>query len=79
MTWGRQYTDEQVEMLAEHWDVQLFCLGHQHVETGIEIRGPRLIVLNSDHDRASVLPLDLADLPTAEEALMHAIPLRSVA
>jgi hypothetical protein len=79
MTWGRGYDDAQVETLAKRWNVRLFCLGHQHAETGIEMRGKRVIVLNSDHERATVLPLDLADVPGAEEALMHAIPLCSVA
>jgi len=77
MTWGRGHTDEQVEELADAWDVQLFCLGHQHVDTGLEMKGPRVLVLNSDHERGTVLPLDLAALPTPEEALMYGMPLRA--
>ena len=37
-----------------------------------------VIVLNSDHERATVLPIDLARPPSAEEALMTAVPLASV-
>ena len=64
--------------MAMRWNVQLFCLGHQHAENGIEVRGERVVILNSDHERATVLPLDLADLPSAADAPMYAIPLRSV-
>ena len=67
-----------VEALAERWGVGLFCVGHEHVETGIEIRADRVIVLNSDHERATALPLDLADLPTPEDALLWAMPLACV-
>jgi hypothetical protein len=75
MTWGRRWTPEQVERLAETWGVRLFVVGHEHVESGIEVRGPRVVVLNTDHEHARVLPIDLARVPTAEEALMRAIPL----
>lgn len=78
MVWGRRYTEAQVEELAARWGVRLFCLGHQHVETGIEAFGPRVIVLNSDHERATVMPVDLEQVPEAEAALMSAIPLRAV-
>ena len=78
MVWGRRHTAEQVETLAHRWEVELFCLGHQHVETGIEIKGPRVVVLNSDHDLARVLPVDLAALPSPEEALGSAIALAAV-
>lgn len=79
MTWGRAYKPDQVASLAAHWNVRLFCLGHQHVETGIETSMPHVVVLNSDHERAAVLPLDLDALPSAEEAVMYAVPLASVA
>lgn len=75
MVWGRQYLPEQVAMLAERWSVKLFCLGHQHVETGIENVMPHVVVLNSDHAHGKVLPLDLANLVSAEEAPMFALPL----
>ncbi len=78
MVWGRGYSAEQVETLATRWGVRLFCLGHEHVANGIEARGPRVIVLNSDHEFATALPIDLAGVPTAEEAVMSAIRLRSV-
>ena len=78
MVWGRGHTPEQIDQLAEHWEVKLFCLGHQHVETGLAVHGERVIVLNSDHEAAAVLPIDLANLPTTEEAAFAAIRLRGV-
>ncbi len=78
MTWGRGYTREQVEALAERWSVRLFCLGHQHAATGIEIPGPRVVILNSDHERATVRPLDLAAVPPAHEALLYPAPLAAI-
>lgn len=79
MVWGRGHTAVQLDELAARWRVKLFCLGHEHVETGIEVKGQRLIVLNSDHERAAVLPIEIdRDPPTTEEAMMNAIPLNAV-
>jgi hypothetical protein len=48
------------------------------VDTGIEVRGRHLVLLNSDHDRGVALPLDLSDIPDPERAFMSAIPLAAV-
>jgi hypothetical protein len=59
--------------------VKLFALGHQHVETGVECLGPHLLVLNSDHERAAALPLDLSQPPpTAMDAVLASLPLAGV-
>ena len=78
MTWGRVHTDEQLAELAEHWNINLFSLGHQKVETGIEQRHPNAITLNSDHDRAVALPIKLDNIPSPQDALMNAIPLNAI-
>jgi hypothetical protein len=78
MVWGRGHTGQQLDQLAERWNVKLFCLGHEHVETGIEIKGPRHVVLNSDHDRAVVVPIDLAHAPSTQEIMLSAIPLAAI-
>lgn len=78
LVWGRHFTDEQLDQLSASWNVKLFCLGHEHVEMGIKNRGSRVLVLNSDHELGAALPLELANLPDAEEALMYSIPLRAV-
>ncbi len=78
MVWGRGDSTEVIETLAERWDVSLFCVGHEHVENGIAMRGPRVIVLNSDHELATVLPIDLARPPCFEEVMLSAVRLRAV-
>lgn len=78
MVWGRANTAAQVQELAAAWNVKLFILGHEHVDAGIDLKYPNLIVLNSDHEAGRVLPIDLANVPSGEEALMHAIPLAAV-
>jgi hypothetical protein len=79
MVWGRGQTAEQMEFLAERWHVSLFCLGHAFVENGIAIGGPRTLLLNSDHERGVVLPIDLAAEPPAiESTLFSAVPLATM-
>jgi hypothetical protein len=79
MVWGRGQNAAQMEMLAEQWNVSLFCLGHAFVENGIAIGGPRTILLNSDHERGAVLPIDLSqEPPTIESAMFSAVPLAAV-
>jgi hypothetical protein len=79
MVWGRGQNASQMEAIAERWNVSLFCLGHAFVETGIAIGGPRTILLNSDHERGAVLPIDLSeDAPTIESAMFSAVPLAAV-
>lgn len=77
MTWGREWTDELVERLAAAWDVRVFVLGHRHVESGIECIGTRIIVLNSDHAQGRMLPIDLTQPFSAEDALFTALPVAS--
>lgn len=79
MVWGRGHTPEQTEILAANWNVKLFIIGHEKADTGVEIRGPRLLVLNTDHERATVLPIELNDIPGAYLAALSAIPLAAVA
>ncbi len=75
MVWGRAHTPQQIEQLSQRWGVKLFCIGHEHADTGLEIRGTKLVVLNSDHDRGAVMPVDLADIPDVERAMMSIMPL----
>ncbi len=79
MVWGRGQTREQIDDLASRWGVRLFFTGHAHVPSGVEAVSDRLIVLNSDHEQAMVLPLDLAeDPPPAGEMLFRAVPVASL-
>ena len=78
MTWGRGYDAASAATLAEAWGVSWFVLGHQHVDAGIECVHERCVVLNSDHEAARVLPIDLADPPAPAETPMYAMPLASL-
>jgi len=78
MCWGRAYTEQQASTLAEQWNVKLFCLGHQHVPEGVDVKGTRIVILNSDHERAMCLPIDLADVPDAHKAMTAAVPVRAI-
>jgi len=75
MVWGRGWGHRDVDTLAAHWGTKLFCLGHEHVDNGIAIRGPKAIILNSDHEMGTVIPIDLAAPPSAEEAMFMAVRL----
>lgn len=78
MVWGRGHTPETLETLAEAWGVELFLLGHEKAESGAEYLPRRGVILNSDHDRAAVLRVELCEPPSAQEASWSATPLASV-
>lgn len=78
MCWGRAYSPEQARQLASRWNVRLFALGHQHVPDGFDVVGQQIIILNSDHQRAMCLPIDLADVPDAHGAALRVQPLAAV-
>ena len=69
------WCDREVHTLAGHWSTKLFCLGHEHVGNGIAMRGHQAIILNSDHEMGTVVPIDLAAPPSAEEAMFLAVRL----
>ncbi len=79
MVWGRGQRDEQVEQLAEAWQVKLFCLGHAHSDHGAHVVTPRMVVLNSDHERGRVAEFDLAaEVPSAVDLVESTLPLASM-
>lgn len=69
MCWGRGYDAEGLEDLVERWGAYLFLLGHEKAEDGVLFVPPNAIVLASDHDRGTYLPIDLDHPPTPEGAL----------
>jgi hypothetical protein len=78
MVWGRGFGEQELDTLAERWGVGLFVIGHEHVDNGLAVRGTKLVILNSDHEFGTVLPIDLSRVPGAEEAVQLAIRLRSI-
>ncbi|MFO0832236.1 MAG: hypothetical protein U0637_10400 [Phycisphaerales bacterium] len=73
MTWGRGYDAEGLEDLTERWGAYLFIVGHEKAEDGVKFVAPNAIILASDHDRGTFLPIDLADPPTPEEAMERVV------
>ena len=78
LTWGRRHDPDILESLADRWNVELFCIGHQSVPEGVRQDGPRLIAINSDHARGVVIPWDLADEPTPDALLSCAVMLQTI-
>ena len=79
MLWGRRHSAEHLDRLAERFDVRAFILGHQHADVGWRMLSPRTIILNSDHERAAVLPIDLESSPPAPtDWPVHIIPLGAI-
>jgi hypothetical protein len=69
LVWGRGYDAEQIEDLVERWGINLFILGHEKAENGVQLIPPCAVVLNSDHEKGVYLPIDLSAPPRAEEAV----------
>ena len=78
MVWGRGWTTGQVAELGALWGVRTFVLGHAFVEHGAEAPMPGLLLLNTDHERARAVAVDLAEpVPPADELAMSSLPLAS--
>lgn len=76
MVWGRGWTRELLADLGSAWGVRTFVLGHAFVEHGAEAPFPNLLLLNTDHERARVVAVDLADdAPAADTMVSESIPL----
>lgn len=76
--WGRQHSPMQIESLAQLWGVQLFCLGHAWVPNGIDISMQNVLLINSDHNKGAVLPVQLDNIPSARIAMKSSIQLETV-
>lgn len=78
MVWGRGQTRESTARFLELVDARLLICGHAMVETGVESRGPQMLILNSDHEHGAVVPIELDGPPrSAEELVMESLPLRA--
>ena len=79
LTWGRGIDAAGAKALADAWGVRLFVAGHKHVPEGVEAVGRHLLLLNSDHERAVVVPFRLDQpVPDAMEASLAAVPLQAI-
>ncbi len=76
LVWGRSQDPAHVKALLERFKAKVFLVGHCHAEMGIDSPADGLVVVNSDHDRGVVVPIDLGGpAPTGEEVESSAIPL----
>jgi hypothetical protein len=78
LTWGRRYDDDSLASLADAWDVTGFVLGHMHADMGVERRGERVVIINSDHERGVLLHLDLEQPFDGARFVQRATPLQMV-
>ncbi len=79
LVWGRNQRAADIDALAQRWGVHLFILGHEKAPSGALILSPRAVILNTDHDQARYLEVDLLHPPTAPEAVARAQLLRESA
>ncbi|MFH1418762.1 MAG: metallophosphoesterase [Planctomycetota bacterium] len=66
LVWGRRYTQEHIDKLAEVLDADIFITGHQPQEMGFTLMFDRLIILASDHSHGTFLPFDLSKKQTTQ-------------
>lgn len=59
LVWGRFHTAHDVDAFAQRLGVECFVVGHTPQEQGYTTVG-RMIILASDHNHGTFLPLDLA-------------------
>jgi len=78
LTWGRKHSQELLDKLAETFDVDLFILGHQPQEQGWNRMASNLLILASDHNHGTLLPIDLAEAYTVDKLVDSIIPLTSI-
>ncbi len=66
LVWGRFHSPAAVEMFAERLGVDFFIIGHTPQESGYAVIG-RLIILASEHNHGTFLPIDLSRRYTIDE------------
>lgn len=78
MVWGRSFSQDWADSLAQLWNCRLFVLGHQPADMGYELRGDTMMILNSDHEHGVALPVDLSHEYSRIELVENIIPLAAV-
>lgn len=64
LVWGRYQTAEELEALRMLLGCDFFICGHQPQEQGYDVLHDRMIILASDHNHGTFLPIDLSRRPT---------------
>ncbi|MDD5327973.1 MAG: metallophosphoesterase [Phycisphaerae bacterium] len=78
LTWGRNFSKQTLDEMAELLDVDIFILGHQPQQQGWSQAGKNLLIIASDHNHGCLVSFDL-DKPYSIETLVESIvPLASI-
>ena len=78
MVWGRRLNQDVADALAATWGVDIFVLGHQAVDMGYEPLDRNMLVINSDHNHAVALPIDLTGTCTRDSLIDQLVPVASI-
>jgi len=78
LTWGRNFSQQTLDKMAELFDVDIFILGHQPQQQGWSRAGKNLIIIASDHNHGCLLPIDLAKSYTVQMLIDSIVPLASI-
>jgi predicted phosphodiesterase len=78
LTWGRNFSQQTLDKMAELFDVDIFILGHQPQQQGWSRAGENLIIIASDHNHGCLIPIDLAKSYTIEMLIDSIVPLASI-
>jgi hypothetical protein len=75
LLWDRRHTTECVHQLRQLWDVDTFVIGHQPQPEGWSRPLAHLIILSSEHNLGSFLPMSLSQPFTSDEVASMVRPL----
>jgi hypothetical protein len=78
LVWGRYQTKTALSSLCDLLDADYFLCGHQPQEMGYDILHERMIILASDHNHGTFLPLDLSKPITLSTLISNIRPLASL-
>ncbi|MDP7029646.1 MAG: hypothetical protein QF733_05430 [Phycisphaerales bacterium] len=78
LTWGRRFTDAQIDELRAAWGVSCFVIGHVQIDRGVRRMGPHVLALASDQDAGAVLPLDLSCPPDVDALMSSVRPIQTL-
>jgi predicted phosphodiesterase len=78
LTWGRNFSQQTLNKMAELLDVDIFILGHQPQQQGWSRAGKNLLIIASDHNHGCLLSIDLAKSYTIETLIDLIVPLASI-
>lgn len=69
LIWGRHMSPETAAKFADQMEAKFVLTGHQPQEEGFTVNGPRHLILASDHNQGTFLPIDLSKTYEMEEVV----------